>query len=74
MSDDPATDATDCAEYLCSVRAGAKWGRFDGAVDDFLARHKQSLALSSLRRLLADAYSACASADGQGYQRIIWQA
>jgi hypothetical protein len=67
---DPAEDAADCAKYLCSVRAEAKWDRFDAAVDDFLARHRYSLALSSLRRLLADAFRTCAPLDAEAHHRI----
>jgi hypothetical protein len=71
MSKDPAKDAEDCAEYLSVVRATGRWDRFEVVVDDYLARHKNTLAVSSLRRLLADAYLTFAPEDSQGHHRIM---
>jgi hypothetical protein len=69
-SRDPAKDADDCAQYLCSVRS-ARWDRFEVALDEYIARHNHKLADSTLRELLANAYLRLAPEDSEGHLRVM---
>jgi deoxyribodipyrimidine photolyase-like uncharacterized protein len=68
-----ADDARNCAHNLFGVRNGEDWTRFDAATDDFIAKHKDKLATSTLRRLLSEAYAAAAPEDYAGHRRILGQ-
>jgi hypothetical protein len=69
--DHAAKDALGCARYLKSVRSGDDWSRFDAAVGDYLAKHKNGISTSTLRKMLASGFQLLASADKDGINRIL---
>jgi len=68
---DLAADSEDCAGYLLTMRGQNDWTRFDAAVDDYLLKHKDGRATSTLRQLLAVAFQAGAPSDKDGFHRIL---